>query len=190
MTTRRSAGIVLYRRTPGSPEPEPGTAPAFEVLLGHPGGPFFAKRDEGHWTIPKGEPDDPGDDLLAVARREFEEETGHRTPDGALADGPTPLGTIVQKGGKVVHAWAIEGDLDPAAARSNTFVMTWPPGSGRQQEFAEIDRVAWFEPDEARRRLKPTQIPFVDRLEALLGDGRSTREGSGADGGEPKPDAS
>jgi len=190
MDTRRSAGIVLYRRMPGSRERDASTAPAFEVLLGHPGGPFFTKRDEGHWTIPKGEPDEPGDDLLAVARREFEEETGHRAPDGMAADGPMPLGTIVQKGGKVVHAWAIEGDLDPAAARSNTFVMTWPPRSGREEEFAEIDRVAWFEPDEARRRLKPTQVPFVDRLEALLGGGNSTSEAWEGAGGSPKPDAS
>jgi predicted NUDIX family NTP pyrophosphohydrolase len=159
MATRRSAGIVLFRRPAGRNG-------RFEVLLGHPGGPFFARRDEGHWTIPKGEPDDPHDDLLAVARREFEEETGHPPPDGASE--PISLGTIVQKGGKVVHGWAIEGELDPASAASNTFVMEWPPQSGQRQEFAEIDRVAWFTPDEARRRLKPTQVPFVDRLEAVL----------------------
>jgi predicted NUDIX family NTP pyrophosphohydrolase len=181
MTTRRSAGIVLFRR---SPESEGG----LEVLLGHPGGPFFARRDEGHWTIPKGEPDDPADDLLAVARREFEEETGHdasleSATDGTAATEPIPLGTIVQKGGKVVHAWAIEGDLDPATARSNTFVMIWPPRSGREQEFAEIDRVAWFAPEEARRRLKPTQVPFVDRLLEIL-DGRAPEGQDGA----TKPD--
>jgi predicted NUDIX family NTP pyrophosphohydrolase len=178
MVIRRSAGIVLYRRSPGSQVPGTGARPRFEVLLGHPGGPFFARRDEGHWTIPKGEPDDPGDDLLSVARREFEEETGHPAPvDAAPVDAapagsgvgdPIPLGSIVQKGGKVVHAWAIEGDLDPAEARSNTFVMIWPPRSGQEQEFAEIDRVAWFDPEEARRRLKPTQVPFVDRLEEAL----------------------
>jgi len=141
----------------------------FEVLLGHPGGPFFTRRDEGHWTIPKGEPDAPGDDLLVVARREFEEETGHAAPPGGPAGAaPIPLGEIVQKGGKVVSAWAIEGDLDPSLAQSNTFEIEWPPRSGRRQVFAEIDRVAWFGPEEARRRLKPSQIPFVDRLEAAL----------------------
>jgi predicted NUDIX family NTP pyrophosphohydrolase len=177
MATRRSAGIVLFRRLPGSNS-------GFEVLLGHPGGPFFTRRDEGHWTIPKGEPDDPADDLLAVARREFEEETGKPAPDDPGADGPIALGTIVQKGGKVVHAWAIEGEMDAATARSNTFVMEWPPRSGQQQEFAEIDRVAWFEPDEARRRLKPTQVPFVDRLAAIL-------DGSDSGGASnPKPDGS
>jgi predicted NUDIX family NTP pyrophosphohydrolase len=185
MVIRRSAGIVLYRRSPDSQEPGPGAHPRFEVLLGHPGGPFFARRDEGHWTIPKGEPDHPDDDLLSVARREFEEETGHPAPVGATPVGtapadsgagdPIPLGTIVQKGGKVVHAWAIEGDLDPAEARSNTFVMIWPPRSGREQEFAEIDRVAWFDPDEARRRLKPTQVPFVDRLEEALASSEPSR---------------
>jgi predicted NUDIX family NTP pyrophosphohydrolase len=168
VTPRRSAGILLFRR--GGDRGE-----AFEVLLGHPGGPFFTRRDEGHWTVPKGEPDEPTDDLLAVARREFEEETGHpapaKGPDGAL---PIPLGTIVQKGGKVVHAWAIEGDFDPALARSNTFEIEWPPRSGRRQVFAEIDRVDWFGPDEARRRLKPTQVPFVDRLASHLAGDRVT----------------
>ena len=166
---------MLFRRSAG---PD-GT---FEVLLGHPGGPFFRQRDEGHWTIPKGEPDAPDDDLLVVARREFEEETGHPAPDDG-ASGPILLGTIVQKGGKVVHGWAIEGDLDPATAVSNTFVMEWPPRSGKREEFAEIDRVAWFGPDEARRRLKPTQVPFVDRLAAILAD-------APADTTEPKPDGS
>jgi predicted NUDIX family NTP pyrophosphohydrolase len=175
MVTRRSAGIVLFRRTAGPDG-------AFEVLLGHPGGPFFRQRDEGHWTIPKGEPDAPDDDLLAVARREFEEETGHRAPDDGASE-PILLGTIVQKGGKVVHGWAIEGDLDPATAVSNTFVMEWPPRSGKREEFAEIDRVAWFGPDAARRRLKPTQVPFVDRLAAILA-------GEPADASEPKPDGS
>ena len=149
MAVRISAGILLFRPRSGR----------LEVLLGHPGGPFFANRDAGHWTIPKGEVD--GDeDLVAVARREFEEETGNRPPDGA----PIELGSIVQKGGKVVHAWALEGDLDPATAESNTFQMVWPPGSGRLQTFPEIDRVEWFDVDEAKRRVKPTQIPLIDRL--------------------------
>jgi predicted NUDIX family NTP pyrophosphohydrolase len=154
VTSRTSAGILLFRRPAGR----------LEVLLAHPGGPFFNRRDEGHWTIPKGEVD-PGEELFDVARREFEEETGQPAP----ATAPIDLGSIVQKGGKVVHAWALEGDLDPAVAVSNTFEMEWPPGSGRRREFPEIDRVAWFDPVEARRRLKPTQIPLVDRLEAELG---------------------
>lgn len=153
MSTRRSAGILLYRRHGGR----------LEVLLAHPGGPLFASRDEGHWTIPKGEPD--GDtDLLRVARREFAEETGHPAPDGP----PIELGTIRQKGGKIVHAWALEGDLDPATAHSNTFELDWPPRSGRRITVPEIDRVAWFEPDEARRRVKSTQIPLLERLDAAL----------------------
>jgi predicted NUDIX family NTP pyrophosphohydrolase len=160
VTLRQSAGILLFRRATTDPDA------AIEVLLAHPGGPFFAKRDEGHWSIPKGEPDDGEDDLLAVARREFAEEVGSEPPAPGVSGGEVPraLGTIVQKGGKVVHAWAIEGDLDPAAAVSNTFEMEWPPRSGRRQVFPEIDRVAWFSAADARRRLKPTQVPFVDRL--------------------------
>jgi predicted NUDIX family NTP pyrophosphohydrolase len=153
MGSRTSAGILLFRRTG-----------PLEVLLAHPGGPFFARRDAGYWTIPKGEVD-PGEALLDVARREFEEETGHAPPPGD----PIELGSIVQKGGKVVHAWALEGDLDPAAAESNTFELEWPPRSGRHESFPEIDRVAWFGTDEARRRIKATQIPLIDRLEAALG---------------------
>jgi len=153
MATRTSAGILLFRKRDGR----------LEVLLGHPGGPFFVRRDEGYWTIPKGEVD-PDEELIDVARREFEEETGHPTPDGE----PIPLGSIVQKGGKVVHAWGVEGELDPSAAVSNTFEMTWPPGSDRVQAFPEIDRVEWFEPAEARRKVKATQIPLIDRLEESL----------------------
>ena len=134
MTDRVSAGILLYRSRDA----------ALQVLLAHPGGPFHATKDLGAWSIPKGEVD-PGEDLVDDARREFEEETGHVPP----ADGAIPLGTIRQKGGKIVHAWALEGDLDPAAARSNTFSMGWPPDSGRLDAFPEIDRVAWF--DLARR---------------------------------------
>jgi predicted NUDIX family NTP pyrophosphohydrolase len=148
-----SAGILLYRRTNGR----------LEVLLAHPGGPFFARKDAGHWTIPKGEVD-PGEDLLDVARREFEEETGHAVPDGALVD----LGSIVQKGGKIVRAWGAEGDLDPAAAVSNTFELEWPPRSGRIETFPEVDRVAWFAADEARARIRDTQAALIDRLEASL----------------------
>ena len=161
MTVRQSAGLLLFRPS--------RAGDGLEVLLAHPGGPFFVNRDEGHWTLPKGEPDAPNEDLLAVARREFAEEVGLAAPD-RRPDGTPPigLGSIVQKGGKVVHAWAVEGDLDPATAVSNEFEMEWPPRSGRRQTFPEIDRVAWFDPDEARRRLKPTQVPFVDRLLAAV----------------------
>ncbi len=150
-----SAGILLFRRRAGR----------LEVLLAHPGGPFWQMKDLGHWTIPKGEVE-PGEDVLAVARREFAEETGHE----AVGDALIPLGEIRQKSGKLVVAWALEGDLDPASARSNTFTMEWPPRSGRYQAFPEIDRVAWFEPAEARRRLKAAQIPFIDRLGVALAD--------------------
>ncbi len=158
MADRISAGILLYRRPDG-----PGGR--LELLLAHPGGPYFAARDLGDWTIPKGEPDGLDEPLADVARREFAEETGTEL------DPATPtieLGTIVQKGGKTVYAWAAEGDLDPAAAQSNAFEVEWPPRSGRHELFPEIDRVAWFDPDEARRRIKPTQAPFIDRLEAAL----------------------
>jgi predicted NUDIX family NTP pyrophosphohydrolase len=154
MSTRRSAGLLLYRRA---------AADGVEVLLAHPGGPIWAKRDEGAWTVPKGEFGE-GETPWAVARREFEEETGHPAPDGV----PIELGEIRQKGGKVVAAWALEGDLDPAAAHSNTFPLEWPPRSGRWITVPEIDRVGWFRPDEARRRIKDTQVPFVDRLLAAL----------------------
>lgn len=153
MAARTSAGILLFRRIAGR----------LELLLAHPGGPYFAMRDDGYWTIPKGEVD-PGEELIDVARREFEEETGHAPPDGD----PIALGSIVQKGGKVVHAWAFEGDVEPATAVSNMFEMTWPPGSGRRESFPEIDRVAWFEPTEARRKVKATQIPLIERLEEEL----------------------
>jgi predicted NUDIX family NTP pyrophosphohydrolase len=152
---RVSAGILVYRASGGR----------LEVLLAHPGGPLFEKRDNGHWTIPKGEPD-LDEPLLDAARREFVEETGQPLPEGALIE----LGSITQKGGKVVYAWAVDGDLDPETARSETFELEWPPRSGRIQSFPEIDRVAWFDPDEARRRIKDTQIPLIDRLvEALAG---------------------
>jgi predicted NUDIX family NTP pyrophosphohydrolase len=133
------------------------------VLLAHQGGPFWVKKDLGHWTIPKGELE-PGEELLAVARREFAEETGHDAPYGPFVD----LGQITQKSGKLVVGWAVEGDLDPAAAVSNTFELEWPPRSGVVQAFPEIDRVEWFDLDEARRRLKAAQVPFLDRLQAAL----------------------
>ena len=146
---KRSAGILLYRLRGGGPE----------VLLVHPGGPFWARRDAGVWSIPKGEYED-GDDPLACALREFEEETGSTPPPGELVE----LDDVKQKGGKVVTAWAAEGDLDADAVRSNTFTMEWPPRSGRTAEFPEIDRAGWFGIDEAREKLNPAQAEFLDRL--------------------------
>ena len=155
MPDRVSAGILLFRRS---------AEVGLEVLVGHPGGPYFAAKDLGDWSIPKGEVE-PDEDLYEVARREFHEETGHPAPEGPAI----PLGSIRQKGGKLVHAWALEGDLDPAAAISNTFSMPWPPGSATLVAFPELDRVAWFDPAEARRRLKEAQGAFLDRLVAALG---------------------
>jgi predicted NUDIX family NTP pyrophosphohydrolase len=152
---RRSAGILLFRRAPDG---------AVEVLLAHPGGPFFAAKDAGHWTVPKGE-FEPGESAWDVARREFLEETGHPPPDGQ----PIELGEIRQKGGKLVEAWALEGDLDPATAASNTIDIEFPPRSGRRLTIPEVDRVEWFDPEAARARIKETQIPFIDRLLAALG---------------------
>jgi predicted NUDIX family NTP pyrophosphohydrolase len=164
--SRISAGILLYRLRGAE----------LEVLIGHPGGPYFAHKDAGYWSIPKGEVE-PGETLLDVALREFEEETG--SPVSGPRDALIPLGDIVQKGGKQVVAWAAEGDLDPAAARSNTFTIEWPPRSGRSMEVPEIDRVAWCVPDEARRLIKATQIPLIDRLEAVLAEReRSSRTGA------------
>ena len=155
---RTSAGILLWRRRQGR----------LEVLLGHPGGPFFAGKDADHWTVLKGE-FDPEEDPLAVARREFEEETGHEAPNGPAVE----LGDIRQKSGKRVLAWAIEGDLDPETTASNTFEMEWPPRSGRTSEFPEIDRVEWFELGEARVKIKAAQAAFLDRLERALEDAES-----------------
>ena len=149
---KRSAGILLYRRADGM----------LELLLVHPGGPFWAKRDLGAWTIPKGEIVE-GEDPLAAARRELTEETGVAANPSAIA-----LTPLRQAGGKLVLAWAVEGDCDASRIRSNTFTMEWPPRSGRMAQFPEVDRAAWFEPGEARRRILPSQAPFIDELEALL----------------------
>lgn len=149
-----SAGLLLYRRRHG-----------VEVLLVHPGGPLWAKKDEGAWSIPKGEYDSSGEDALAAARREFEEEIGHPAPNGE----PHDLGEITQRAGKVVRAFAMEGDFDPAVVTSNTFELEWPPRSGRIGRFPEVDRAAWFDLDEARRRLNPAQAELVDRLERAIG---------------------
>jgi predicted NUDIX family NTP pyrophosphohydrolase len=151
---RTSAGLLLYRRTPRG----------LEVLLVHPGGPFFARKDLGAWSIPKGEADD-GEDLLAVAQRELAEETGFAATGSVRA-----LGQVRQKGGKTVHAWAALGDADPSALRSNTFEIEWPPRSGRTGTFPEVDRAEWFDLAEARRRINPAQAAFLDALEATLAD--------------------
>jgi predicted NUDIX family NTP pyrophosphohydrolase len=153
---RRSAGIVLFRRTAGVPE----------VLLGHMGGPFWRRKDAGAWSIPKGGYDDDEDALLA-ARREYAEEIGSPVPDGELI----PLGTVLQSNGKLVVAWAVEGDLDPADARSNTFELEWPPGSGRRQEYPELDRVAWFALAEAKAKAVTAQAVLFDRLSEALRSG-------------------
>jgi predicted NUDIX family NTP pyrophosphohydrolase len=150
---KQSAGILMYRRD-GS---------GLSVLLVHPGGPFWAKKDLGAWSIPKGEYG-PGEDPLAVAVREFEEETGTR-----LTGEFRPLGEVRQAGGKHVRAWALEGDLDPAAIRSNAFELEWPPKSGRKQSFPEIDRAEWFAPEPAQEKILASQREFIERLLRMLG---------------------
>jgi len=146
---RASAGLLLYRQRDG----------IIEVLLVHPGGPFFRRRDEGAWSIPKGEPA-VGEVGIDAALREFEEELGGARPRPPYA----PLGSIRQPGGKTVHAWAAEGDFDASRLVSNTFDLEWPPRSGNLQRFPEVDRADWFDMDEARRRLHPAQAQFLDRL--------------------------
>lgn len=154
--TVRSAGILLFRRD----------GDAIRVLLVHPGGPFWTKRDLGAWSIPKGELD-PGEEPEAAARREFAEELGV-APAGPLV----PLGEVRQKAGKQVVGFALEGDLDAAGVRSNMFEMEWPPRSGRRQSFPEVDRVAWLTLSEAREKIIPGQSPLLDRLEAICADGQ------------------
>jgi predicted NUDIX family NTP pyrophosphohydrolase len=153
---KRSAGILMYR---GSPQSR-------ELLLVHPGGPLWANKDDGAWSIPKGEYD-AGEDPLAVAIREFTEELGRRP-----INGPTKflnLGEIVQPGGKQVTAFAVAGDFDPATLTSNMFELEWPPHSGQMQSFPEVDRAQWFAPDEARQKILPGQAPYIDRLLERLG---------------------
>ncbi|MFG2352769.1 NUDIX domain-containing protein [Streptomyces sp. NPDC048521] len=147
--TKRSAGLLLFRHTDAG----------LEVLLGHMGGPFFAKKDAGAWTVPKGEyePDEPA---WEAARREFQEELGLAPPDGEAV----ALGEVVQSNGKIVTAWAVEADLDPESINPGTFTMEWPPRSGRTQEFPELDRVAWLALDRAREVVIPAQAAFLDRL--------------------------
>ena len=145
---KTSAGLLLWRRSP-----------EVQVLLAHPGGPFYARKDDGVWSLPKGEPE-PGEDLLAAARREFAEELGLPAPDAP----PVPLGEVRYSSGKVVTAWAVEADLDPAAIEPGLFEMAW---AGRVQRFPEVDRVEWFALAAGRVKLLPAQRPFLDRLETL-----------------------
>jgi predicted NUDIX family NTP pyrophosphohydrolase len=149
---RVSAGLLMYRRGEGG----------LQVLLVHPGGPFFRTRDEGAWSIPKGEAE-PGEDLLETAVREFREEIGV-TPTGPFL----ALTPVRQKGGKVVHAWAFEGDCDPGAITCNTFTIEWPPRSGLHADLPEIDRAAFFSPGEARRKINTGQVPLIDQLEGIV----------------------
>lgn len=150
--TRQSAGLLLYRRRAGR----------LEVFLVHPGGPFWKNRDEGAWSIPKGEYS-MGEDPLAAARREFQEETGFVVEGDFI-----PLIPVTQAGGKVVQAWAVAGDCDPQKIRSNTFTLEWPPRSGKIREFPEVDRAGWFDLDTARKKINPAQAMFLDELEKLL----------------------
>ncbi len=152
-----SAGLLLYRFDAGH---------SLEVLLAHPGGPFWARKDTGTWSVPKGEYE-PGEDAQSAALREFGEETGFDVPDGDLQ----PLGEVTQRSGKRVTAWALQGDADPAAAVSNSFEMEWPRGSGRIEEFPEVDRVEWMAIDAARSRIVPAQEEFLDRLVRLVAVG-------------------
>jgi len=145
---KTSAGLLLYQRNNN----------VLQVFLVHPGGPFFAKKDAGAWSVPKGEIDE-GEDALAAAKREFEEETGCR-PAGNFI----PLSPVTQKSGKIVHAWAVEGDCDAQAIRSNTFTLEWPPKSGRMQEFPEVDKAGWFTIDEAREKINPAQAALMEEL--------------------------
>ena len=153
MAKPKSAGLLLYRVRDGRPE----------VLIGHMGGPFWAKKDEGAWSVFKGEYDD-SEEPLAAARREFQEETGSPPPDGPVVD----LGEVRQSSGKRVTAWAVEGDFDPSTLESNTFTTEWPPRSGRQAEFPEVDRAEWFDLDTARAKLVKAQAAFIDALEREL----------------------
>lgn len=158
-----SAGILLYRQNAGGD---------VQVLLVHPGGPYFARKDDGAWSIPKGLLDDREAPEVA-ARREFAEETGHRVPEGPLHD----LGEVRLKSGKRVRGFAIEGDLDAASIVSNTFEMVWPPKSGVVKAFPEVDRGEWFAPDDARGKLNAAQAAFVDRLLELRGGRETLRDG-------------
>jgi predicted NUDIX family NTP pyrophosphohydrolase len=146
--SKQSAGILLYRRVSG----------VLQVFLVHPGGPFYRNKDNGSWTIPKGEFSE-GEAPLTAAKREFEEETGQ-----AITGKFTQLSPIKQKGGKIVHAWAVEGDIDHITIKSNYFEIEWPPRSGKQQSFPEVDRAGWFDADAAKVKINPAQVGFIEEL--------------------------
>ena len=153
--SKKSAGLLLFRET----------AAGLEVLLVHPGGPFWAKKDDGSWSIPKGEFED-GEEPLAAAKREFEEEMGVPATGEFM-----PLKPLKQPSGKLVFAWAVRSDFDPSSLRSNTFSMEWPPKSGRHQEFPEVDKAAWFDVETARQKILKGQAPFLDQLLVKLQNG-------------------
>jgi Predicted NTP pyrophosphohydrolase len=159
---KTSAGILMFRRNSES----------IELFLIHPGGPFWARKDVGAWSIPKGEYG-PGEEPLDAARREFNEETGSTVHGDFI-----PLPPIKQKGGKIVSAWAVEGDIDAASIKSNTFSMEWPPKSGRQAEFPEVDKAGWFSPAEARQKINPAQAVFIDALCASISSASPRTPGS------------
>ncbi len=158
---KKSAGLLIYRHR------QSGT----EVFLVHPGGPFWARKDEGAWSIPKGEYA-PGEDPLETARREFQEETGFEAGGDFI-----PLTPRKQPGGKVISAWALEGDCDASLIKSNTFSMEWPPRSGRQQEFLEVDRAGWFTVHAAKEKILKGQVPFLDELSEILREGKEKIRG-------------
>ncbi len=149
---KQSAGILMYRKAAGR-----------EVLLVHPGGPFWARKDAGVWSLPKGEFEEGGG--LEAALREFQEELGQPAPEGEYQE----LGHVKNKSGKVIYAWAVEGNLDVRSIKSNSFTLEWPPKSGKEQEFPEVDRAVWLSLDAARQKLNPAQIAFIQRLEKFLG---------------------
>ena len=156
---KRSAGILLFRRNQS----------ILEVFLGHPGGPFWRSKDLGAWTIPKGLVE-PNEDMLEAAKREFKEETGFD-----LTSEPIPLQPVRQAGGKLVHAWAVEGDCDPMQLKSNLFEMEWPPRSGKKATFPEIDRAGWFDLAQAKTKIIPSQIGFVDQLADWIAKNKSDK---------------
>ena len=149
---KQSAGILVYRTRKN----------ALEVLIVHPGGPFWAKKDQGAWSLPKGEFE--GEDGIAAAKREFQEELGQTPPVGTYQE----LGTVKNKSGKVIHAWTVEGELDVRDIKSNTFSLEWPPKSGKEQEFPEVDKAGWFKLEVASQKLNGAQAAFIERLAEML----------------------
>jgi predicted NUDIX family NTP pyrophosphohydrolase len=160
---KKSAGLLMYRRLQGG----------LEIFLVHPGGPFWAGKDKGAWSVPKGEYA-PGEDPFEVAKREFQEETGFQASGEFI-----PLTPLKQPSGKIISAWALEGDCDAASIRSNTFSMEWPPRSGKQQDFLEVDRAGWFAIPAAKEKILKGQVPFLDELSEILKEGNEKTRGNG-----------